>query len=220
MESGNSILSKRELFIGKFGACEVMPKSRLVTFEEAEMLGRLVKAEPGEIIGLSWKGVPKILSKMGFMTPEFKDGVGENLVETPVYSNGVNCLHVFDSTYSKNCAYCFWARDSESLFGTSLSFNSSFCLKCYNSSRLSRCFEVDSSRDCSGCYYCHNCENVHDSMFCFNAKNLRHAIGNVEVGPELFAKAKMLLQERLCRELDAKGRVRLNIFNLGCEGKA
>ncbi|MEI6577303.1 MAG: hypothetical protein WCO63_14090, partial [Bacteroidota bacterium] len=64
--------------------------------------------------------------------------------------------------------------------------SSEFNIRCFNSVKLSRCLEADFCRDCSGIYFSHNCENVHDSMFCFNVKNLRHAIGNVEVGREKF----------------------------------
>ena len=89
-----------------------------------------------------------------------------------------------------------------------------FCIKCYNSAKLSRCFEVDSSRDCSDCYFCHNCENVHDSMFCFNIKNKRYAIGNVEMPREDYIKIKGKVLAEICGELARDGEVRLSIYSL------
>lgn len=211
-----SAASGKSIFVSEFNATKVLPKDRLLTFEEAAQ-GENLKATNAELEGLSAQALPSLLGKIGLFTPEFKSGIGENLIDCPIYADGANSYRCFDCTFSKYCAYCFWPRDSEHLFGTSLVYGSSFCLKCYNSAKLTRCFEVDSSRDCSGCYFCHNCENVHDSMFCFNVKNMRYAIGNAEVGPEKFIAAKKMLLSYLQKELDAKARIGISIFNIGCK---
>jgi hypothetical protein len=202
--SGKSSVSGKPVFMGDFKPCGLYPENRLVTFDESMKIGGMAKAGESEAADLSLATLPALLGKVGYMTPEFRMGVGENIIECPVYEDASNCMRCYDATFSKYCAYCFWARDSEHLFGTSMAFSSSFCMKCYNSVRITRCFEVDSSSDCSGCYFCHNCENVHDSMFCFNVKNKRYAIGNVEVGPERLAAAKKMLLEWICRQLDGK----------------
>ena len=211
----NSVASGRGIFVSEFNATKVLPKERLLSYEEAEKAGS-ISASAQEIESLSFANSPSLLGKIGLFTAEFKSGVGENLIDCPIYADGANSYRCFDCTFSKYCAYCFWPRDSEHLFGTSLVYGSSFCLKCYNSAKLQRCFEVDSSRNCSGCYFCHNCENVHDSMFCFNVKNMKYAIGNAEVGAEKFAAAKKMLLSHLQKELDAKAGVGINIFNIGC----
>ena len=53
-------------------------------------------------------------------------------------------------------------------------------------------------------------------MFCVNAKNLTHAIGNVEVDKEAFEKAKKMFLEWMNGELTRKKEVPLSIFDIGC----
>jgi hypothetical protein len=119
----------------------------------------------------------------------------------------------------KDSAYVWWPRTSEHLFGCAMMFDSSFCIHCYQSSKLSRCFEVDSSRDCSDCYFCHNCENVQNGIFCFNSKNLRYAVGNVEVGKEKFYKVKAMLLRSILPALESGRAPGIDIFNIACKGK-
>jgi hypothetical protein len=101
------------------------------------------------------------------------------------------------------------------MFGSKMSYNCSLCINCYNSNNITRSFEVDSSFSCSGSYFLHNCENVHDSMFCFNVKNLRYAIGNVEVGREKFLEAKAKLTMLVVERLEKERRLPFGIFELG-----
>ncbi|VVB58823.1 Uncharacterised protein [Candidatus Anstonella stagnisolia] len=54
-------------------------------------------------------------------------------------------------------------------------------------------------------------------MFCFNAKNLRYAVGNVEVGQEEFMRLKGILLSYVQKELEKKKRLDLNVFNVGCK---
>ncbi|MFH1470405.1 MAG: hypothetical protein ABIF01_01535, partial [Candidatus Micrarchaeota archaeon] len=119
---------------------------------------------------------------------------------------------------SKYCAYCMWPRESGYIFGSDFVFSSKLCLKCYKSENLTRCFEVSHSHTCSDCYFCHNCENVHDSMFCFNTKNLRHAIGNVELGKDDYLKLKKRILSGMAEKLEREKRLDYNIFNIGCLG--
>jgi len=96
-----------------------------------------------------------------------------------------------------------------------MAWKSSFCINCYNSNRLTRCFEVDASQNCAGTYFAHNCENVQDSMFCFNAKNLHNAIGNAALPAEKFASIKGALLAQMHAELEKKKELKLDIYNIG-----
>jgi hypothetical protein len=78
---------------------------------------------------------------------------------------------------------------------------------------------VDSSRDCADCYFCHNCENVQSGIFCFNAKNLRYAVGNLEVGREEFLRVKAMLLRRILPELEEGKQPGLDIFNIACANR-
>ena len=53
-------------------------------------------------------------------------------------------------------------------------------------------------------------------MFCFNAKSLRYAIGNVEVGMEKFMEIKARLVGELAEKLEKNKRLDLSIYNFGC----
>ncbi|MFA6530582.1 MAG: hypothetical protein WCT31_02540 [Candidatus Micrarchaeia archaeon] len=87
-------------------------------------------------------------------------------------------------------------------------------MNCYNSYRLARCFEVDTSEDCTGCYFIHNCENVHDSMFCFNVKSKRYAIANVELGREKYMKIKERIVNEIAGKLGKDKKLELSIYDI------
>ncbi|MCX6778086.1 MAG: hypothetical protein NT157_04340 [Candidatus Micrarchaeota archaeon] len=116
---------------------------------------------------------------------------------------------------SKNVAYCFWPRESENIFGSSVVFNSSFVIRSMHCSNITRAFEVDSSSDSADIYFSHNVENARDCMFCFNAKNLAHAIGNAQLQPENFRKIKSSLLEQVASELERKKSLKWSIYNIG-----
>jgi hypothetical protein len=102
------------------------------------------------------------------------------------------------------------------MFGCDVTFYSSFCIKGYYSSRLTRVLEADCCRDCTDLYFAHNCENVHDSMFCFNTKNLRNAIGNGVLPVEKYKAVKKSLLEQIVSELEKKKDLKWDIYNIGC----
>lgn len=53
-------------------------------------------------------------------------------------------------------------------------------------------------------------------MFCFNAKSLRYAIGNVEVGKEEYLKVKARILASIFERLEKEKRLAHSIFNIGC----
>jgi hypothetical protein len=52
-------------------------------------------------------------------------------------------------------------------------------------------------------------------MFCFNAKNLVHAIGNSPLPADQYRKLKSALVSQLAAELEAKKDLKIDIFNVG-----
>jgi hypothetical protein len=56
-------------------------------------------------------------------------------------------------------------------------------------------------------------------MFCFNTKNKRYAIGNVEVGREEYMRIKSLVMASILSELEKTHALRHDIFNVGAEKK-
>jgi len=117
----------------------------------------------------------------------------------------------------KKCAYSFWPDTSENIFGSYVTWESAFCINCYNSRKLQRCFEVSDSHQCSDCYFSHNIENCTDCMFCFNVKSKRYAIGNVEYPKEEYLKLKKLILNEISSKLEKSKKLEMSIFNLGCK---
>jgi hypothetical protein len=54
-------------------------------------------------------------------------------------------------------------------------------------------------------------------MFCFNAKNLRYAIGNVEVGREEFMRVKGLVQSQIVKGLEKNKSLPWDIYTIGAK---
>lgn len=193
----------------------MLPKERILTQEEALAYGEAVKIGAKEAEGMSLATAGKAIGKLAFFSTEYEEGTNTNIIECPTPTQAANCYRTSPVVYSKYCAYAFWPRSCEHVYGSNTMFDSEFCVHCYHSVKLKRCFEMDSCRDCAGSYFCHNCENVQDSMFCFNTKNKRYAIGNAEVGRERFMEAKKMLQERILGGLEAKKALELDIYNIG-----
>ena len=197
----------------------LLPKDRLLTQPEALALGEQERITEGEARGLALPNAAEIIGKLAFFSTEYEEGTNTNVIECPTPTQAANCYRTSPVVYSKYCAYAFWPRSCEHVYGCNAMFDSEFCINCYHSVKLKRCFEMDSCRDCAGSYFCHNCENVQDSMFCFNTKNKRYAIGNAEIGREKFLEAKKTLLGWINRELGAKKALALDIYNIGLAGK-
>jgi hypothetical protein len=192
-------------------------KERLVSADEAEVAGKKsVTVAPGD-------GTEKILRKISaiaFYPEEGVEGDNGNNSETPIEYNAHDCYRVAVGTFSRRSAYCAHLDRSDAIFGSGmLMVDCSFCIRCHNCVKVTCSMDLDSCANCARCYFCHNCENVHDSMFCFNAKNLTYAIGNVEVGREQYMKAKKVLLDGIGGQLKKTGTAGIDICSIGCEGK-
>jgi hypothetical protein len=217
-EMRKSALTGREIFVGNYAKYMTVPKGRTVMEDEALALVAAAP-KPDGIEGITFQSAHKFIGLSAYLSLDYHDGTNNNVINCMAYAYSSNALFCAPCVQIKDSAYNWWPRSSEHLFGCGTVFDSSFCIHCYQSVKLSRCFEVDSSRDCADCYFCHNCENVQSGIFCFNAKNLRYAIGNVEVGREEYARVKAMLLRRILPALEAGKAPGLDIFNIGCAGK-
>ncbi len=144
-------------------------------------------------------------------------GKNINVKGTSVTIDAQDCLMGSATIRCKYCAYSFWPDMSENIFGSNLTWNSAFCMRCSSSRHLSRCFEVDSAADCTDCYFCHNVENCEECMFCFNVKAKRYAIGNVEMKKEDYLRIKKLVLAEIAAKLEKNKKLELDIYNIGCK---
>lgn len=191
-----------------------IPAEKLATMDEA-LASAGNRIDANELDSPSLNRIADQMGQKALFTMEFKEGHSENAVDVSANFNSNNVYCMWDATDSALSAFSSAVIKSKHIFGGYFRMlESNFCVNCYNSTSLSRCFEVDSSYSCSDTYFSHNCENVSDSMFCFNAKGLRYAIGNVEVGRENYMRVKKILLDYLSAHLDAGSRLDFDIFSL------
>jgi hypothetical protein len=210
-----SAISGTVMYVPDF-AYYTEPGKRAVTLEESVGEGKKMM-EGADIRRLSLSSASSLLSPIKLYSPDVRFGTNIAVEECGVYFWSSHCYRGTWIGHAKYCAYCFWPRNSEYLFGCDFAFSCKSCLKCYHSVELSRCFEVSHSNSSSDCLFCHNVENCENCMFCFNAKGLRYAIGNVEVGKEKYDKVKALVLADILRRLEKDKKLDASIFSVGCK---
>ncbi len=211
-----SVLGGATLQGSNYPVFKELPANRIVTQEEALVLGEKLCASRQLAESASLSSAVEVMQGIAYFPPERRLGTYRNLVACQWGSQSTDCYRTVVASHDKCCGYNAWPRNSSHIFGSGLVFNSEFCFKCFDGVNLRRCFEMDSSRECSDSLFCHNVENLQNSMFCFNTKNLKHAIGNAEVEKGDYLKAKQMVLDWVGAELDRKNAVPLSIFNVGC----
>lgn len=197
-----------------------IPRHRLISEAEALSLSENPRSlDIDEVMQLSLNN-SAMLSKIAFMPLGHVSGRTSN-VSNVLWNNfsASNCYSGMGYAECKESAYCFWPRQSSYIFGSAMVFDSSYCINTYYSKKLARSFEIDGCTNCSDIYFAHNCENVHDSMFCFNVKNLKNAIGNAMLSTADYRKVKEAIIGQVADELVKKKDFKWNIYNLGCRSK-
>lgn len=209
-----SPLSGKKFFAAGIDYYEKDLKGRLLPLDESLERGKQILAAE-DVDSLTLSNAGEKLGTISFISSEIS--VGENVCveECAGKVNSVHCYHGTYYTLCKYCAYSWWPRESEYIFGSETLLSSRFCIKCHNSTNLTRCFEVSDSNNCSDCFFCHNCENVEEGMFCFNAKGLRYAIGGKEFPREEYYKVKKMLLEQISGTLEKKKKLERDIYSIG-----
>ncbi len=208
VDSGKSVYSCSAPFFLDLG-------DRVVRVDEALKRGQMKLGEK-DVNSLSISNAPKLLSEISITTPEIVYGENFGTEECSAYGPTQQCFRTTTCWFCKHIAYSYWTRTSNNCFGCSLVTDCSFCIKCYNSTKLLRCLEVDTSNSCADCLFCHNCENLSNCMFCFNVKNLRYAVGNQVVGKEEYLRIRGILCSNILESLEKKKKFDLSIYNIGC----
>lgn len=215
VEGKTSVAGGRIIWAVPYGIAVVeIPGQRIVAMDEALEIGKMSINEC-DAERISLQNAPQILKKLAFFPVEFRSGTNIGTSECATVIDSAFSYRTSDMVYSKYCGYTFYPRSTEHAFGCNQIFDSSFCINCYYSVKLTRCFEMDSCRGCSDCYFCHNCENVHDSMFCFNVKNLKYAIGNVQLAPDEYKRIKNAVLAQIANELEKNKSLKWDIYNVG-----
>lgn len=206
---------KRIPFIAYVLALPPFPDNRILSYSEAMWLGKNASISTEEAEGLTLANAHEKIGGIAFFHVEIFGGKCSNLTDCSIMIDDSYCYLTSAMVYSKYCACGMWPRSSEHVFGFDTLWDCSFCIKCYHSVKLSRCFEVDGSHNCTDCYFCHNIENCHECMFCFNAKSLRYAIGNAEYPKEEYLKIKKLLLSDIGSKLLKDKKLDFSVYNIG-----
>ncbi|MFH1448751.1 MAG: hypothetical protein ABIG39_07870 [Candidatus Micrarchaeota archaeon] len=214
LEDGKSCASGKPLIIPDYAWFLKYPRNRLITQQEADFIGDKMELPQQEVESLSISNASSLLNKLAFFSPFWYSGTLKNNIDSPLNVDSVDCYRGALYLLSKSCAFCFSPRSCEYSFGDREGRHNTFCVNCNFSTNISRSFGLDSCNKCTGCYFCHNCENIHDSILCFNVKNRRYAIGNVEVGREKFLQAKKLLLDWINKQLDSKNKLDIDIYRI------
>ncbi len=196
----------------ELAAFSLVPKKRIVFLREGLELGKrhLNEEELGSVVKIMEK-----LDEIGYFSAEITEGINENVISSPLVYYAANAYKTYDSVHSKYTGLTTQALDSNYIFGGNRTLNSDFCINCYNSLYLSRCFEVDSSSKCSDALFCHNSEGLNDCMFCFNVKGKRNAIGNLSLEHSKYVTIKETLIGQMVEELEKTKNLELDIFSMG-----
>jgi hypothetical protein len=213
--SGKKIYFKPYLEASKFHSS--VPLERVVPLNEAQEVGSLHLNE--NEIG-SFESIEKNIGRIGYFCFEIHKGTFRNVTKSPVIIDSANS---YKNGVANNVEYAALnvavGPNSKFVFGNNRITDSQFCLNCHYSSGLNRCFEIDSSTNCSDSYFAHNCEGLNEAMFCWNAKGKRYAIGNLQLPPEQYRKIKDMFVEQMADEILSKNELRYDIFNVGCGKK-
>lgn len=208
-----STTSRKKVYVPTYGMFRFIPDNLVSDLGSFTQLSKLtVNINESDTLATISKKLPKIAT----FIIEFEDGTNLNVESSSIYKNLVNAYKMVDCFYSKNLAYSFFSDKCENIFGVSKSIRCNFCVNVHDSRDVVRSFEVDFSKSCADVMFCHNCDNVKESLFCFNAKNLRYAIANTVVGRETYTKARAMLIEYILKQLEKTHKLDLDIYNVGC----
>jgi len=202
----------KEAAVPNYGFFKYVPDERIAPFERFEEIGkrRLAVKSPPDLHALSDE-----MGRSLICVPDVIEGTNMEVDSCTLYKNLVGAYKCLGSFHSKHIGFNSWADYNEHAFGLYRTFHSNFCIRCYHSDKLSRCFEMDGCVSCSDSLFCHNGENLDNCMFCFNAKGLRFAIGNVEYPKEEYMKIKKLVLAEIAQKLVKYKSVPYSIYNIG-----
>ncbi len=204
-----SALSDREVLVKDYYFFKEISKEKIAIFEELNQVGQ----RKMNLNDVSIEEVKKKIGSTAMFVPDFRQGKNINVTNSVVYIDCMNVDNSFDTFSLKNSAYIFSAF-GEGLFGSYRLVNSKFSIHCYNVTNINSCFEIDTAKNCSNSMFCHNVENVHDSIFCFNTKSKRYAVGNIEIGKEKYFEIRKKLCEKIIEGLEKNKDFEIDIYNL------
>ncbi len=190
----------------------------------------VISAPTGYCVGARWLSFDEVDFSRKFpplSINEVKDidSLVDAISERMCYSGNVvfgnsgnieNSSNINDSHYmygvgrhgnSKYIVDCAIGRLNEDCFGCNGNGESSFCVKCSRSFRNKRCFEAWMCQSCSDCYYSSGLTGCSECLFCFNARSMKHSIGNLALDISKYRGIKEKLTAEMAEILSKKKRL-------------
>ncbi|MCX6773029.1 MAG: hypothetical protein NTV88_04645 [Candidatus Micrarchaeota archaeon] len=115
--------------------------SNIVTLAESIKLGEENRLTISEVEKLALSNAPSALSKIKTTTTEIIYSENFDTLESSNYGPTQHCYKITFTWFSKFMACGFWGRTSEHAYGYANIVDCAFCIKCYSSTKLMRCFE-------------------------------------------------------------------------------
>jgi len=191
---------------------------RTVRLDEIKEIGKKyrIREKDLEHIRFDKEILSEMLRNIAFLSVDAIIGENINVFDAVVFGHARDCYAGSAYYNAKECAFDFWPRESNHIFGSNIVWNSQFGINIYDSVNLSRAFEVCNSKNSSDIYFSHNVENVHEGMFNFNIKNLQYGIGNAEYPKDVYLRTKSMLLSQIHEELTSTKTLKWDIYTLGC----
>lgn len=197
-----SCLSGKEVISAPTAYCKT---DRWISFEEIDFSKGFEPLNINEIKDID--SLLAAISERMYYSGNVVFGKSGNILNSSNLNDSFYIYEVGRFGNSKYLAYCTIGRLNNSCFGSNGIEESSYCIKCSRVWKLTRCFEVWLSENCSDCYYSSGLNSCSDCMFTFNAKKMKHAIGNLQLPPEKYASIKAKLTEEMAEELSGEMRL-------------
>ncbi len=200
--------SEKSVVSGKgveLGVKEYSRNSRFVSFDEVDF-GKGYPAIPLDSVDSLESLVSLFSSRLAYCG----NVVLGNSRFVEKSTNISDCFYVYgsslygDSKYLYNCSV---GRESSDLFGVHAPGESRMCMRCTQTYKTVRCFEVWACQNCMDCYYSFSLQNCNDCMFCFNLKNRKNCVGNVQLSPDKYREVKARLLSGMASGLRNDGKL-------------
>lgn len=104
---------------------------------------------------------------------------------------------------SKNVACSKYLRDGEFIFGVVGFAHNRHAIRGVFARNSSRCFEFHNANNSQDAYYSSNLVGCTECFFCFNLRNKRYVVGNLELKPDTYRELKRKLLSELVELLKA-----------------
>ena len=207
-ELNEPILHKRSSLSGKsvsFAVPDYCQGAALLSFDEVDINKKFQPLSINEAKDID--SIVQAVQERIFYTGNIILGNSNYIEKSSNISDSFYMLESAKLGDSKYIGYSTLGRLDEYCFGNNGIGETSFAVRCYETFRDKRCFELWMGQNCSDCYYSHALSNCSECFFSFHLKDRRHAIGNLELPREKYLQVKSALLEQMREKLKKEKRL-------------